>query len=266
MALMKSELPTVEAHKKARFDRICIETMRMSPIFGEGGIGTLGEKRLHAIIKRYLCEDETLHEVGLAGTRFVSDIRIGNDIYEVQTGAFYPMRKKIAYYLSHTDCKITVVHPIAVTRYISWVDPDTHEISPRKRSPKREAAFDLLPELFALSEHLQSPRLCFRLLFIEVQDFRLLNGWSNDRKRGSNRFERFPLELLGEAEFDSPAAFQGLIPNTLPERFTVKEFSAATKLRGRKAYSAVHALAAMGLIEEKEKRGRSMTFQVVGRV
>ena len=83
--------------RKARFDRLCEEAMRRDIRVADSGIGTLGEKRLHAVIKRYICEDTDCHEVGVKDRRFVSDIRIGNEIYEVQTGDFYPMKQKIAY-------------------------------------------------------------------------------------------------------------------------------------------------------------------------
>ena len=88
----------------------------------------------------------------------------------------------------------------------------------------------------------------------------MLDGWSRDRKRGSNRYERIPLDLLGEEEFTSPTDFARLLPQALPSPFTVKDFSRAVGLRGRKAYSAVHALQALGLIEQTENIGRSMGF------
>ena len=103
----------VDAAHKARFDRLCREAASAPRGVGDEGIGTLGEKRMHAIIKRYLSEDHTYHEVGVLNTGYVSDVRIGNDVYEVQTGAFYPMKKKIAHYLENTDCTVTVVHPMA---------------------------------------------------------------------------------------------------------------------------------------------------------
>ena len=234
--------------------------MRERRVQGESGIGTLAEKRLHAIIKSYLCEDEDLHEVGVQDTRYVSDVRIGNDVYEVQTGSFYPMRKKIAHYLDKTDCTVTVVHPILVKKWVSWVDPVTHEVTERKRSPKREGTVDLLPELYCLIPHLGNPRLRFRLLMLEVQDFRLLDGWSRNRKRGSNRYERIPLDLLGEEDFETIDDFRQFLPLSLPDCFTVKEFARHTGLRGRDAYSAVHVLDAMGLIEPTAPIGRAMAF------
>ena len=243
-----------------RFERLCLEAATHGRTDGANGFGTLAEKRLHAVIKKYLCENEQLHEVGVAGTRFVSDVRIGNEVLEVQTGSFFPMKKKIAYYLENTDLTVTVVHPIAVTRWMSWVDPVTTELSPR-RKVRSETPQELLPELYYLSEHLQHPRLRFQLLLLEVQDFRVLNGWSKDRKKGSNRYERMPLALLGEQSFSKPSDFEILLPQALPAHFTVKDFSALSKLRGRKAYSAVHALAALGLIEQAEPIGRSMGWR-----
>ena len=224
------------------------------------GIGTLAEKRLHAAIKRYVCPNEDFHEVGVAGTRFVSDVRIGDEIYEIQTGSFYPMKKKIAYYLEKTDCSITVVHPIPAIRWMSWVEPDTMDISPRRKVAGKKA-IDLLPELYCLSEHLQNPRLRFRILLLEVQDFRLLNGRSNDRKKGSSRYERIPLSLIDEIDLHTPDDFRRFLPPALPTHFTVKAFSALTKLRGRDAYSAVRALVALGLVDSAEPIGRSMGWR-----
>ena len=247
--------------EQARFNRLCREIIVQGYTSGEAGIGTLAEKRLHAVIKRYLCEDEDCHEVGVLNTRYVSDVRIGNEIFEVQTGSFFPMKRKIAYYLEKTDCTVTVVHPIPAVKWVSWIDPETHEIASRSRSPKRGRAEDLLPELYHLLPHLGDPRLRFRVLLMEAEDFRLLNGWSRDRKRGSVRYERIPLSLLGDVELLSPSDFRVFIPDALPQHFTVKDFSTLTKIRGRDAYSAVRALAALGLFAPADPIGRSMGWR-----
>ncbi|MBE6602691.1 MAG: hypothetical protein E7637_09370 [Ruminococcaceae bacterium] len=249
--------------RKARFDRLCREAVRARPNLGDAGIGTLAEKCLHAVVKQFLCADSHCHEVQLENTRFVSDVRIGNEIYEVQTGDFYPMKRKIGFYLSNTDCTVTVVHPIAVQRWMSWVDPTTMEIEPRKRVSRKGRPIDLLPQLAALSEHLQNPRLRFRLLLLETYDFRLLDGTRKDRKKHATHYERIPLSMLGEMTFSSPADFRAFLPQDLPSHFTVKQFSRLSGLRGRDAYSAVRALAALGLVASADPIGRSMGWQIV---
>jgi hypothetical protein len=246
--------------RQARFDRILGEMLREKHTMGEAGIGTLGEKRLHLAIKRFLCENEDYHEVGVANTRFVSDVRIGNDIYEVQTGPFYPMRTKLTHYLENTDCTVTVVHPIAVHRWISWLDPKTGEITQRTRVSKKGRPEDLLAELYPLIPLLGNPRLHFRLLMIDAQDFRLLSTRSRNPKKGAKKYERIPLALLDDITFSAPQDFAPMIPDALPAHFTVKTFSDLTKIRGRDAYSAVRALCALGLFAPADPIGRSMGF------
>ena len=250
-------------YEKARFDRLCREALTEKHAQGEAGIGTLAEKRLHGIIKRFLCEDEDCHEVGVLNTRYVSDVRIGNEVYEVQTGAFYPMKKKIDHYLNNTDCTVTVVHPIPVLKWICWIDPKTLDITPRKKSPRKGRPEDLLPELYCLTEHLGNPRLRFRLLLIEAEDFRLLSGSTRNPKNHSHRYERLPLKLLDVIDLSSPEDFRRFLPQDLPHHFTVKDFSTRTKIRGRDAYSAVRVLAALGLVRQSSPIGRSMGWEIV---
>ena len=254
---------TAEPSHAARFLRLCEESMRERHVQGEAGIGTLGEKRMHSIIKRYLCEDVAMHEVGVLDTRYVADVRIGNEIYEVQTGAFHPMKRKIAHYLENTDCTVTVVHPILVNKWVSRIDPSTGEISARKKSPKHETPMALLARMYPLISYLSDARLRFRLLLLEVHDFRIVAPPTRRRRRDTAHYECVPLALLDEMDFSCRDDFAALLPSTLPERFTVKDFSKHTKLRGRDAYSAVRALAALGVIERAESIGRSMGWRTV---
>ncbi len=248
---------------RARFARLCTEAARTRRSEGDGGFGTLAEKRMHAVIKRFLCPNEDFHEVGVAGTRFISDVRIGNDVYEVQSGAFYPMKKKIAHYLGKTDCTVTVVHPITVNKWITEIDPATGELLSRKRSPKHERTSDLLAELYSLIDHLPNDRLRFRLLLIEAEEFRLAGARRHRGRLVSARYEGMPLALLDVLDFSTPEDFRHFLPQELPSPFAVKDFSRATGIRGRDAYSAVRVLAALGILEPAEPIGRAMAFRCV---
>lgn len=248
--------------RKAYFDALCEEVLRTPQSDGEGGIGTLGEKRMHALIKRFVCPNVEFHEARLEGTRYVADIRVGNAITEVQTGSFYPMKQKLAYYMESTDCKVTLLHPIAALKWINWIDPVTLEISKPTRSPLRGSVIHLLPELYPLLPLLGNGRLEFRVLLLEVQEFRWRNGWARDGKRGSARYEKLPVSLMEDVTLCSREDFAALLPPTLGDApFTVKAFSSATKLRGRDAYSAVYVLEALGILERTEPIGRSMAFR-----
>ena len=61
--------------------------------------------------------------------------------------------------------------------------------------------------------------------------------------------------------FRSVSDYEIFISEAPSECFTVKEFSAKTKIRGMAAYSAVHALCDMGLLEECGKIGRATAYK-----
>lgn len=246
--------------RAATLSRIAARVAKERHVQGTDGIGTLGEKRMHTIIKELFCADAHYHEVALEGTRYVADVRMGNEIFEIQTGAFAPMKKKLDYYLSKTDCTVTVVHPVAVKRQTVWIDPTTREIAKQTRPTVAERDRDLLAALFPLRDLLPHPRLSFHLLYIEAVDFRILSPRKTSG-RGARKYERIPLALLGEETFRAPRDFARFLPEALPAHFTVKDLSLATGIRGVDAYSAARVLLALGLIAAAEPIGRAMAFR-----
>ena len=252
--------------KQARFARIYLDAMRERREDLRDGIGLLGEKWQHQIIKRYLTEDPREHEVKLAGTRFVSDVRVGNAIYEVQTGSFAPMKKKLERYLADPSLTVTVVHPLPAVRHLTWMDPATGEFGKSRRVAGKRDPVLLLPALYPLIpllSHVGTGRLSFRLLLLEVEDFKLLDGKSRDRKHGATRLERIPVGLMDDLLFTSPSDFAALLPPSLPSPLTVAGLSRATGLQGLDAYSAARSLVALGILAPSVPISRAMAFEVV---
>ena len=252
---------------------------------GEPHIGVLREKRLHAAIKLYLCPDEDCHERPVADLfpggeetpakkrRMVADILADGHILEVQTGGFFPLKEKIAWYLTHTPCRVTVIHPIPAVKYLSWINPADGSIISRNKSPKRGRVKDVAKELYWISEFIGNPRFSLRLLLVAVEEYRMADGWGRNGKRGSNRYERFPTALLGDVTLSTPADYAAyFLPDSLtapdPEGdcpiFTAAAYAKATGIRGRATYSVIHLLEKLELIEEtQEKIGRSKAYRVL---
>ena len=242
----------------SRFWRTVEESMKSAPLQGSAGVGTLQEKRMHAIIKRFLFPDEDYHEVGIdADCRYVADVRIGDEIYEVQTGSLLPLRKKLEYYLAHTDCRVTVVHPMTYTGHITRLDPKSGQVLSRRKTPICETPLSFLPELYPLRDLLGSDRLAFRLLFFDVEEFRTPKA----RRGQSDKLDRVPASLLGEYTFASRADYKALLPDDVENAFAAKDFAAKTGLSGIALYSALHTLSAVGVLDETP--GKPITFRVL---
>ena len=253
---------------KKRFTEICREILTAN-CGGEGhtgeGIGTLNEKRMHKVLKRFVCEDTECHEIDM-GNRYVADVMCDGEIYEIQTGSLYPLKKKLEYYIKTTNCHVTVVHPVPQRKYVIWIDPETGKPRPKTRSPRHPGAVETLAELIYISELIATGRVGVWLLMIEEEEYRYLDGWSRDKKRGSNRYERLPVELLDEVALTSPEDYGEFVPEGLPEEFTAGEFGKQVKtLRGRDVYLALGTLLNVGVLEPGKGRGRAKTYRRVPR-
>lgn len=221
------------------------------------GIGTYKEKTLHAILKDYYAPDKSMQEISVEG--YVADIYTGEEIIEIQTANLNKMRAKLDCFLA--GYPVTVVYPIARIKYLSWIDEETGECSKPRKSPVRGSVYRAFVELYKIKGSLTSEnlRLCFPLL--EVEEYRLLNGWSRDRKKGSCRYDRVPLALLDEIRLEKPQDYLQLIPRDLPEPFTAAEFAKAVGEKKHIAGIVLHVLNYLKVLERCENRGRCYTYR-----
>lgn len=104
-------------------------------------------------------------------------------------------------------------------------------------------------------------RLCFPML--EIVEYRLLNGWSRDKKKGSCRYDRIPVSLIDEIRFERIEDYLMLIPYDLPEPFSVREFGKAVGERREIARTVIHVLTYLQLLERSGKRGNEILYHVV---
>lgn len=237
---------------QARFAALCAEELSAA----EGGIGTLGEKRLHAVLKRYYEPRAEYREVR-AG-RYVADICNENGIIEIQTGSFSALRKKLPALLAQYP--VTLVHPLPATKTIQWIAPDSGLVSEPRRSPKKGAWIDACYQLCFAADLLTLPGLTIQLLLVDLDEYRLQNGWSNDGKRGSTRHERLPSALSAELTLRCPADYLALLPSGLPDPFTTTDLRRAAKRSATLAAKAVRVLLAVGAIEKCGKRKNSILY------
>lgn len=220
------------------------------------GIGTLGEKTLHAVLKRCFDPDEDHHEVKVGP--YVADIKNETGFVEIQTRQFFRLRKKLEYLL--TQAPVTVVYPVPAEKWVVWLEPDG-SAGPRRKSPKRPTACEVLPELYGIKAQLFQEGLSFCVLLLEAEDYRFRNGYGPDGKRGSTRFERLPVDLLGEVWLKNPEDYAQLIPAALPEEFTAKEFGRAARLAEKRAGAAINVLFSLGAVKRTGKTGNAYLYR-----
>lgn len=221
------------------------------------GIGTLGEKTLHAVLKHYFEPDPSFHEIRCGA--FYADIFNAEGITEIQTRSFNTLRRKLDFFLPLGAVRI--VYPIAAVKYLRWIDPETGVVSPPRKSPKRSTSCECFYELYKIKPYLKHPNLHLCIVLLEIEELRLKNGWSADGKKGSSRFERIPLALISELNVTCPADYTRLLPNSLPARFTAADLRKHANLSVSKAQTAANVLHSVGALSLCGKAGRAFLYE-----
>lgn len=222
------------------------------------GFGTLQEKTVHAVMKLYYEPNEDFHEVPIEG--YIADIYTGNRIIEIQNGNFGKLKPKLAAFLPLYP--VTVAYPIPHLKWVLWMDEKTGELSKKNRSPITGNAYHAFAELYRIKAFLKDPNLSFSFPLIDIDEYRLLNGWSRNRKRGSTRYDRMPIALFDEIRIERREDFMQFVPADIAEPFTVTEFAKAAGIRRDLAADCVPLLLYLEILRRAGKRGREYLYEV----
>lgn len=221
---------------------------------GDGGIGTMGEKSVHRVLKRCCSPMSDGREVTIGG--YVADVVGEQGIIEIQSARFDRLREKLGAFLS--CCPVTVVWPAEAEKWICTVDFVTGELKSRRKSPIHQTVYHIYPELYRLREYLSLPDLRFRVALLETEEYRYP---SQKKGKRAVRCDRIPLKLLGQFALDTPEDHLALLPENLPERFHSKDVSDALRISADLARIMLRVMESAGAVEQVGKEGRRNIFR-----
>lgn len=237
---------------KERFKRARAE------IIGEAvsteGVGGLNERSIHKILKLSIEPNTDFHEVKFLGS--VADIKNEEGIFEVQTKGAYKLKGKLIKYLEH--CPVTLVIPIIREKYLRYIDTETGEILPPKRSPRPENIYHALNSIFSLADLFLFDNFKLMLVFLSADEYK-----HRVKKKGQRRVDAIPREILEVREITAREEFLEFFPKSLPEEFVASEFSRAIKKPSRFTYFVIKFYENLGFIENVGKRGRAILYKRV---
>ncbi|MBR5538541.1 MAG: hypothetical protein IKU61_01435 [Clostridia bacterium] len=239
-----------------RFEN-ALEKAKSNPAF-EGGIGTLSEKMLHSVLKYYLEPCDDFHEVALCG--FVADVMRDGCITEVQTRGFDRLREKLRAFLP--EHPVTVVLPIAKTRWYTVIDEESGEISKKRKSPRYGNIYDAFRELYKIKMLLGSENLYFHFILLDITEIRRKVKKSRHNRKGFELVERIPDKIEEEVFIDGKEDFGKLIPGGLPTPFTSRDFAKAIKRTRSEAQTALNVLRAVGAVNITGKDKNAYLYEI----
>lgn len=222
------------------------------------GIGTLGEKTTHAILKNFYEPDADFQEVALEG--YVADICNADGVTEIQSAQFNRLRDKLSVFLNLMP--VTVVYPMPCRKWLVWIDPVTGETTKRRKAPKNWNVYYSFFELYKIKEFLRNPNLRLKIVLMDIEEYRLLDGWNDSRKKGSTRYDRIPIGICEEVCVDQPEDYLQFVPYELENGFDSKAFAKAARITTDTARQVLNILYYVGTVRRVGKCGNSILYEV----
>lgn len=222
-------------------------------------IGTLNEGPLHQAIKSLYNGAGAREEVPVGD--FVADV-FGPDevIYEIQTGGFGSLKKKLARLVE--DHRVVLVHPIAEVRYIVKLPQGEDQQASRRRSPKRGSVAHVLDRLVSIPALLNHPNFELEVLLIEEEELRTFDPRRVRRRDGWRVVQRRLGSVLASERFTCAGDLLRMVPGPLPAEFTTEDLAGTMGQPRWLAQKLAYCLREAGEISISGKRGNALCYRL----
>lgn len=220
------------------------------------GIGTLGEKSLHAALKLWYAYPGDQLEVKVDG--YVVDIVRDDLLIEIQTRNFSSIKRKLtALTAAH---QLRLVYPIPLERWVLRLDAAGQQVA-RRKSPKRGTVEQLFSELIRIPTLALLPNFTLEALLVREEQVLRDDGAGSWRRKGWSIADRRLLAVVDRRSFVGREDYAALLPPTLPETFTTADLSEALKQPRPLMQKMVYCLRAMELLEVTGKQGKAICYR-----
>ncbi len=224
----------------------------------QGGIGTLGEKTVHSTLKQYLSGDLSFQEIKIGS--YYADVCVDGHIFEIQTRQFNKLRAKLDFFLETHP--VTVVYPITNYNYLRWVTPATGEITAPKKSTRHGNPLQVFAELYRIRPFLNHPNFSLKLVLMDMEEYRMLDGYGKDKKKRATKCDKFPMKLVAEYDIETPQDYMMLLPADLPDAFTAREFARLAKIPVGLAQTTLLLLSELKIVLRTGKQGNAYIYEL----
>lgn len=222
-------------------------------------IGTLNEKSIHRVLKKYLEDDESKHEIRVCG--YVADIVTGDKIIEIQTRQFNKLRDKLLAYID-ANYKVEIVYPVIVLKYINWVDPVSNEVAERRKSSLHGSILDIFVELYRIKEFTGYDNIDFKVITLESDEYKYLDGYGANNKNHATKIDKIPTSIISIFSIKELICTKSLLPFTVNDEFTSADLAKKAKCKIKTARLTLNILGYMGAVARVGKKGNNIVYKI----
>lgn len=221
-------------------------------------IGILNEGPLHAALKATYAANGGAEEVSVNG--FVADAVRGGIIYEVQTGSFSGLKRKMTALIE--DQPVVLIHPIAMNTTIIKEPKDEGDKVVRRKSPKHGRLIHIVNELVYLPELLNHPNFSVEVVLTEEEELRRYDPNKRRRRGGWRVHQRRLLNIAGGVRITEMSDLLNFLEGELAQPFTTQTLAEALGEPRHIAQKMAYCLRHSGAAEVCGKEGNALQYRL----
>ena len=116
--------------------------------------------------------------------------------------------------------------------------------------------------MYRIRDYLADRHLKVKLLLLELEEYKLLNGYGKNKKIRASKYDRIPLDIIEEIVIERPEDLMQFVPLDLEEPFTVKQFARAAHINERLASLVIKLYKYYGMMEHTGKKGNAYLYEI----
>ena len=222
-------------------------------------IGELNEGPLHAALKAVYVANGGEAEVSLDG--FVADAVRGGIIYEIQTGSFSGLGRKLGTLIERQP--VVLVHPIAQTSIMFKQPRGPDEKVQRRKVPKRGELLHIVRELVYIPHLLAHPNFSVEVVLTEEHQIREFDERKRRGLGGWRIAERTLVNIVQTMRISAPDDLFDFLRGELAEPFNTRDLAKSLDSSVDIAQKMAYCLFKSGAVERCGKQGNAYLYRTV---
>lgn len=212
------------------------------------------ENTLHQYLKDMITKDSSCQEIKVGS--YYADVKIGNKVYEIQTRYLYKLKDKLEYYLK-CGYDIEVIYPLVEHKSCQYIlDGVIQKTTKRSTVGKIQ---DSLYEIYSIREFIG--KINIKIVVLDLIDYRIVKSENAVTRRNSTASDKIPAQISNILELRESRDFIKMVPASLKEEFTSKNFLADSKMNKAYVGYALRVLEDTGVIVRDGHVGRFIRYR-----
>lgn len=220
-------------------------------------IGILNEGPLHAALKAAYVANGGVAEVPVE--TFVADAVRNGVMYEIQTGSFSGLGRKLAALVEVGP--VVLVHPITKNKTIVKQPAKKGAQADVRKSPKHGHPVHIVNELVYIPQMLNHPNFAVEVVLTEEQELRTYDPRKNRRRGGWRVQERRLLNIADGLRINAMSDLYDFLLADLMEPFGTRELADALHQPLHIAQKMAYCLRHAGVTEIVGKLGNALQYR-----